>query len=266
MKNTNLFRLAFLLFAGLSIFLSSCQPKEEGDKKYVIGFSQCTSDSWREAVLLEMQIEASNYRNVELVVYNAMDNSSRQVSQIRKLISQNVDVLIISPNEAVPITDVAVEAYRKGIPTIIHDRKIQSDEYTVSIGANNYNIGSAIGEYINGQLPTNSKILEIWGLEGSSPAMERHDGFIDHLRSDKNFQVTQVFGKWHYNSAYDAVNRLATFADIDLVYAHNDVMALAARDVIMKRDSVSGKRIRFIGIDGVYGDGAGLQADRKSVV
>ena len=161
MKNTNLFRLAFLLFAGLSIFLSSCQPKEEGDKKYVIGFSQCTSDSWREAVLLEMQIEASNYRNVELVVYNAMDNSSRQVSQIRKLISQNVDVLIISPNEAVPITDVAVEAYRKGIPTIIHDRKIQSDEYTVSIGANNYNIGSAIGEYINGQLPPNSKILEM---------------------------------------------------------------------------------------------------------
>lgn len=140
MKNTNLFRLAFLLFAGLSIFLSSCQPKEEGDKKYVIGFSQCTSDSWREAVLLEMQIEASNYRNVELVVYNAMDNSSRQVSQIRKLISQNVDVLIISPNEAVPITDVAVEAYRKGIPTIIHDRKIQSDEYTVSIGANNYTL------------------------------------------------------------------------------------------------------------------------------
>lgn len=87
---------------------------------------------------------------------------------------------------------MTVEAYRKGIPTIIHDRKIQSDEYTVSIGANNYNIGSAIGEYINGQLSPNSQILEIWGLEGSSPAMERHDGFIDHLRSDKNFRVTQI--------------------------------------------------------------------------
>ena len=109
MKNTNLFRFGILLFAGLFVFLSSCQRKEEADRKYVIGFSQCTSDSWREAVLLEMQIEASNYRNVELVVYNAMDNSSRQVAQIRKLISQNVDVLIISPNEAVPITDVAVE-------------------------------------------------------------------------------------------------------------------------------------------------------------
>lgn len=96
MKNTNLFRLAFLLFAGFTIFLSSCQPKEEGDKSTFIGFSQCTSDSWREAVLLEMQIDASNYRNVELVVYKAMDNSSRQVSQIQEIVSQNVDVLIFS--------------------------------------------------------------------------------------------------------------------------------------------------------------------------
>lgn len=152
MKNTNLFRLAFLL---LQVYLYSCplaNPKRKETKSTSLVFSVYLR-FWREAVLLEMQIEASNYRNVELVVYNAMDNSSRQVSQIRKLISQNVDVLIISPNEAVPITDVAVEAYRKGIPTIIHDRKIQSDEYTVSIGANNYNIGSAIGEYINGQLP-----------------------------------------------------------------------------------------------------------------
>lgn len=103
MKNTNLFRFGFLLFAGLFVFLSSCQRKEEADRKYVIGFSQCTSDSWREAVLLEMQIEASNYRNVELVVYNAMDNSSRQVAQIRKLISQNVDVLIIHPTKLFPL-------------------------------------------------------------------------------------------------------------------------------------------------------------------
>lgn len=261
MKSTNYsFRVVILFLTGLFIFLSSCLHDEERDRKYVIGFSQCTSDPWREAVLLEMQIEASNYRNVELVIYNAMDNSSRQVSQIRKLISQNVDVLIISPNEAIPITDVAVEAYRKGIPTIIHDRKIQSEEYTVSIGANNYNIGSAIGDYINKQLPANSTILEIWGLEGSSPAIERHDGFMDHLEKNKNFKITQLFGKWHYNNAYEAVSDLSAFEEIDMVYAHNDVMALAARDVIMKKDSASAKRIRFIGIDGVYGDGAGLQA------
>lgn len=260
MKNITIFPFIILLFVISALFFSSCRDGKEDDRKYVIGFSQCTSDPWREAVLLEMQIEASNYQNVELVVYNAMDNSSRQVSQIRKLISQKVDVLIISPNEAIPITDVAVEAYRKGIPTIIHDRKIQSDQYTVSIGANNYNIGTVIGKYINEKLPSDSRILEVWGLEGSSPAIERHEGFIENLQPDKHFQVVQIFGKWHYKNAAEEVYKLPSFENIDLVYAHNDVMALAARDVIMKRDSVAGKRIRFIGIDGVYGDGAGLQA------
>jgi len=242
----------------LSFF--SCIKDNKSKEKYVIGFSQCTSDPWRDAVLLEMQIEASNYKNVELVIYNALDNNSRQIQQIRKLISQNVDILIISPNEAVPITDVAVEAYRKGIPTIIHDRKIQSDEYTVSIGANNYDIGQAIGSYINSILPPGSTILEIWGLEGSSPAIERHAGFISSLSEPNQYRIKQAYGKWHYNIAYGEIEKLSSYSDIDLIYSHNDAMALAARDVIMQRDSISGKRIKFIGIDGVYGDGAGLEA------
>jgi signal transduction histidine kinase/CheY-like chemotaxis protein len=234
--------------------------KEEIGKKYIIGFSQCTSDPWREAVLLEMQIEISNYKNAELVVFNAMDNNNRQISQIRRLILQNVDVLIISPNETVPITDVAVEAYQKGIPTIIHDRKIQSDEFTVSIGANNYNIGSVIGEYINDILPAQATILEIWGLEGSSPAIERHEGFLHSLRPEREYKIREIFGKWHYNIALEEVNKLESFDDIDLVYAHNDIMALAARDLIMQKDPESCERIKFLGIDGVYGDGAGLEA------
>lgn len=154
-----------------------------------------------------MQIEISNYKNAELIVYNAMDNNNRQISQIRKLISQNVDVLIISPNEAAPITEVAVEAYRKGIPTIIHDRKIKSDEYTVSIGANNYNIGSVIGEYINEILPQQSTILEVWGLEGSSPAIERHEGFINSLNKEHTYNIKEVYGKWHYNTAWESVEK-----------------------------------------------------------
>lgn len=250
----------YLIIGLLFIMLWSCQKDDSKNKKYVIGFSQCTSDSWREAVLLEMQIEISNYKNVDLIVYNAMDNNSRQIAQIRKLISQNVDVLIISPNEAIPITDVAVEAYRKGIPTIIHDRKIQSEEYTVSIGADNYSIGNVIGEYVSSILPEKSTILEIWGLEGSSPAIERHEGFINSLDKDKNIKIKQVFGKWHYNIALQEIANIGHYRDIDLVYAHNDAMALAARDVIMEKDSIAGKHIKFIGIDGVFGDGEGLEA------
>lgn len=250
--------LLFLLILLLSSV--SCTYRKNEDKKFVIGFSQCTSDPWRNAVLLEMQIEISNYKNVELIVYNASDNSSRQISQIRKLISQNVDILIISPNEVVPVTDVAVEAYRKGIPTIIHDRKIQSEEYTISIGANNFKIGAAIGRYINSILPPQSTILEIWGLEGSSPAIERHEGFLSTLNKENSYHREQVYGKWHYNIAQEEIKKIKSYSSIDLIYAHNDAMALAARDAIMQRDSVAGKRIKFIGIDGVYGDGAGLEA------
>ncbi|MDR1091030.1 MAG: substrate-binding domain-containing protein, partial [Prevotella sp.] len=238
----------------------SCNNEEKEKQKYVIGFSQCTSDPWREAVILEMQIEASNYKNIELVVYNALGNNSRQISQIRKLISQNVDVLIISPNEAIPITDIAVEAYKKGIPTIIHDRKIKSDEYTVSIGANNYNIGLAIGEYINNILSPGSRILEIWGLEGSSPAIERHEGFIAALNKNNDYKINEVYGKWQYNLALEETKKIDPYNDIDLIFAHNDIMAIAARDEIMRKDSLAAKRIKFIGIDGVYGDNSGIEA------
>lgn len=242
----------------LFVFISfACSDNSDDNTKYVIGFSQCTSDPWREAVVMEMQIEASNYKDVELIVYNALGNNSRQISQIRKLISQNVDVLIISPNEAVPITDVAVEAYHKGIPTIIHDRKIQSDEYTVSIGANNYNIGLAIGEYVNKILPKESNILEIWGLEGSSPAIERHEGFMYIL--DK-YKVEQIYGKWQYNVALDEVEKINSYDNIDLIFAHNDIMAIAAKDAIKRKDSIAAERIKFIGIDGVYGDNSGIEA------
>ena len=209
---TRIFTCLFALFV-----FSSCIGENKKKEKYVIGFSQCTSDPWRDAVLMEMQIEASNYKNVELIVYNALDNNSRQVSQIRKLIAQHVDILIISPNEAVPITDVAVEAYRKGIPTIIHDRKIQSDEYTVSIGANNQDIGQAIGSYINAILPPQSTILEIWGLEGSSPAIERHDGFLSTLSATNEYRLREAYGKWHYSTAAQEIEAIQRYSDIDLI-------------------------------------------------
>jgi len=255
------YKSSLIILFGLSLFLfSSCGKKSNDKQKYVIGFSQCTSDPWREAVILEMQIEASNHKNLELVVYNALGNNSRQISQIRKLISQNVDVLIISPNEAIPITDVAVEAYKKGIPTIIHDRKIQSDEYTVSIGANNYNIGVAIGEYINSILPPESGILEIWGLEGSSPAIERHEGFMKALDANNHYKIKEVYGKWQYNLALEEVDKIDSYNDIDLIFAHNDIMAVAARDKINRKDSTASKHIKFIGIDGVYGDNSGIEA------
>jgi ABC-type sugar transport system substrate-binding protein len=159
----------------------SCRSGQE-EKTFVIGVSQCTlEDSWRKAMILDMQVEASYYPKVELVVMNAEGDSKKQSEQIDELVKRKVDVLIISPNEINPVTPSAVAAHRAGIPTVILDRKINSDEYTTFIGADNYEIGRSAGTYIKSLKEGKLNIVEIWGQEGSSPAQERHQGFIDAL-------------------------------------------------------------------------------------
>ena len=173
---------------------SACTQKAE--KEYVIGFSQCmTDDVWRQAMEIEMNIEASNYDNLTILLRDAKENNQLQIEQIRELINKKVDVLVISPNESAPITPVAVEAYRAGIPTIIVDRKIDSDQYTAYVGGNSYEIGKMAGRYASALLPPRAVILEVWGTKSTSPAQERHAGFIDGLDKSKNFQFITLEGK-----------------------------------------------------------------------
>ena len=131
----------YALLVLLLAFCFSCKTDSE-KKKYVIGVSQCTLEgSWRKSMLLDMKVQASEYPGVSLLVEDAADSSLLQVEQIRSLIKRKVDLLIISANESEPVTPIAIEAYRAGIPTILVDRKISSDEYTTYIGGDNYEIG-----------------------------------------------------------------------------------------------------------------------------
>jgi signal transduction histidine kinase/DNA-binding response OmpR family regulator len=231
--------------------------KEE--KTFVMGLSQCMlDDAWRQAMIRETLLEASNYDNVEVVVRNADSNNEQQISQIKELIRMKVDVLIISPYESEPITPVAEEAYRAGIPTIITDRKVNTDLYTTFIGANNYEIGQTAGIYAANHLPSHATVLEIWGLESSSPAQERHQGFIDELSDRSDLTFLRLDGLWRYDSTCVRIARMHVPETIDFVYAHNDMMAIAAREFFLSRDSVAGKGIHIIGVDAV--PNAGLEA------
>ena len=128
----------------------------------MIGLSQCMlDDAWRQTMIREVSIEASNYDNLELIVRNADTNNKQQIEQIRELIEMRVDVLIISPNESEPLTSVAEEAYRAGIPTIITDRKVNTELYTTFVGASNYEIGKDAGHYAAKNLPAEAVILEV---------------------------------------------------------------------------------------------------------
>ena len=251
-------KLSFIIFTFL-LFAFSCNTKHE--KKYRIGFSQCIMDDvWRQAMIVEMNIESLNYDNIDIILMDAEGNNQKQIDQIRELINMKVDVLIISPNEADYITPIAVEAYRSGIPTIITDRKINSNNYTVYVGGDSYQIGKMAGAHASSILPNEATILEVWGTKTTSPAIERHQGFIDGLDKSKTFNFLSVEGKWRREISKKETEKLSNHNSIDLVYAHNDVMAIGAREAIASRDSTLLSNITIMGVDGAFGKDAGLEA------
>lgn len=163
MKSLRYPRLSTLVFSILSFLFLSCEePREE---KFVIGFSQCVAnDAWRDAMHEEMFRELSFYPNLSLEIKDAKGNNELQIAQIRELQKQKVDLLIVSPNESEPITPIVEEVFRSGIPVIVVDRKINSNQYSAYIGGNNYEIGYTAGQYVRNIFDKEIKILEIWGL------------------------------------------------------------------------------------------------------
>ena len=242
----------FLLLA-ICMVTNGCRRESISEPKrhYVIGFSQCTNDLWRQIMMIQMQAEAAKYPELSIVVSNAHNNTQLQIDQIREFIEAKVDLLIISPNESEPVTPIAVEAFDMGIPTIIWDRKIHSDHYTTCISADNYDIGRDVGRYINTLLPEGSTILEITGLMSSSPAVERHKGFL--AEASESYSVHTISGDWKPEVAKERIEAIGQYRNIDLIFAHNDDMALAAYDAINEADSLSAQRIKFIGIDALVG-------------
>ena len=247
-----------LFFAFFSLF--GCSQEEE-EKEFLIGFSQCTGgDAWRRAMHEEMKREVSFYPEIKLEIKDAENNSSQQIEHIREFLAQNVDLLIVSPNESEPITPVVEEAFEKGIPVIVVDRRTNSSLYTAYVGANNYEIGKLAGDYIAKLLNGKGRIVEVWGLKGSSPARDRHRGFIEAIADYENIElIGEVNGDWEKEIAKEKFSK-SSFAeqqDYELVFAHNDVMALGVHE------SLNGKKayndLKFIGIDGLGGPNGGLQ-------
>src|SRR6266850_1833786 len=184
----------FMFFFGVTL---SCNTVYQA-KKFKIGFSQCTGgDAWRRQMLAAMRGELAFHPDIELEFKDAENSNEKQLADIESLIRDNVDILIVSPNEADPITPAVEKAFQGGIPVIIVDRKTSSNLYTAYIGANNYEIGKLVGNYVAELLDGNGAILEIWGLRGSSPAADRHRGFKEIISAYPNIRIAgEVDGRW----------------------------------------------------------------------
>lgn len=128
-----------------------------------------------------MYRELSFNPEINFVMKDAGSQSEKQIRQISELIDANIDLLIVSPNEAKPITPIVEKAYQNGIPVIILDRRTNSDQYTAYVGADNVEVGQVAGTYANTLLKGKGKVIEISELPGSSADIDRHKGFIEIL-------------------------------------------------------------------------------------
>ncbi|MCD6194492.1 MAG: hypothetical protein DRJ11_09160 [Candidatus Aminicenantes bacterium] len=256
--------LAVVISSFLVVFMG-CRKEEAIEKRqpeatrsqprWIIGMSQCNlGEPWRVQMNLDIKNEAAKHPEIKVIFKDAQNDSLRQRAQIEEFINMGVDLLIVSPKEAAPLTPPIAAAYDRGIPVIVLDRRILGDKYTCFIGADNKKIGRAVGEWVVKRLGGKGKVVELKGLMTSTPGQDRHSGFREGIKGSGIEVIFEADMKWLEPEARrEMESALARFPQIDLVYAHNDPGAHGA--YLAAKAAGREKEIIFVGIDGLPHEG-----------
>lgn len=256
-------RFLFLSFCATVVTLVTCSNH---DKQYVVAVSSCSNDMWREKLNEELLVSTYLYDNVKLKIQSANDDDKRQIEQINKFVDEGVDLLIVSPNQLKAISPAVNRAYAHNIPVVLFDRKTDTSHYTAYIGADNFKVGRDMGEYVAHLMNGRGNLVVIKGLEGSSPAIERNEGFMSVVSKYPAIKVVATtYAGWLYEGAEVAMDSiLRSTTDIDCVFAQNDRMALGARAAV-ERHGLS-RHIDYVGVDALPTAGGGLECVNKGLL
>lgn len=249
---------ALVLTAAVSLCLASCAG-EKAHKRFVVGVSQCSEDTWRDKLNEELRI-AATYYDVDLQIKSANDDVRLQTEQINRFVEQGVDLLVVAPGQ-VSISPAIDKAYEKGIPVIIFDRRTRSNKYTAYIGADNHDIGASMAEFMANANTAGTKVVELCGLSSSSPAIERDAGFDSVAAHRPNIDIVKkVYADWTEEGAYHVMDSLLNtpYPAFNSIFAHNDRMAMGARRAVVKH-GIDPKTIKLCGIDAMPQQGGGMQ-------
>jgi ribose transport system substrate-binding protein len=257
-------RMARFLWAAslcAMIILAGCNKSESpggsssNKKTYTIGMSQANlGEPWRVQMNADIKAAADKHPSLNVIYKDAQNDSQRQRAHVEEFVSQKVDLLIISPKEAQPLTDPVAQAMEAGIPVIVLDRRVIGDKYTCFIGADNKKIGKAAGEWIKKTLGGKGNVVELKGLMTSTPAQDRHSGFLDGIGGSDIKVIADPEMKWLEPEARNEMESvLSRFPQIDLVYAHNDPGAHGA--YLAAQAAGREKNIKFVGIDALPQEG-----------
>lgn len=254
-------RIALITAAGLVLATGCGKPAEKTgqEKKIVIGMSQCNlGEPWRVQMNSDIKAAAAKHPEIEVLYSDAQNKSEVQQSQVREFVQQKVDVIIISPKEARPLTKPVAEAMDAGIPVIVLDRKVEGDKYTCFIGADNVQIGREAGKFVAKALGGKGNLVELKGLMTSTPGQDRHNGFMEGIKGSQIKVVFEADCQWlEPNAQREMKSALSRFPDIAAVYGHNDPSAHGAYMAARQEGKGREKSIKFIGIDALPTEGVG---------
>lgn len=226
-----------------------------GGKTYNIGLSQCNlGEPYRVQMDKDIKDAAKDHPELNIIEQDAQNDSLKQRDQVEEFIQKKVDLIIISPKEAQPLTEPVAKAMDAGIPVIVLDRKVMGDKYTCFIGADNKKIGKALGEWLKAKLKPGAQIVELEGLMTTPPAQDRHNGFLEGFKGSDAKILATVDMKWlEPNARSEMESMLARFPHIDAVFAHNDPGAHGA--YLAAKNAGREKEMMFLGIDGLPQEG-----------
>jgi galactofuranose transport system substrate-binding protein len=264
-----MFRAVSLIAAVVMLTAFMVANVEAADKKIVVGFSQIGAESaWRVANTESIISEAKKYPNIELKFSDAQQKQENQIKALRSFIAQGVDVIAFSPVVETGWTPVLKEAKRAGIPVILSDRAVDTDDDTLWVtfmGSDFVEEGRRaanwlLENYEKVKNPDKSmdeiNVVELQGTVGSAPAIDRKVGFEEIMKEHPNFKIIKSqSGDFTRSKGKEVMEAFlkAEGKKIDVLYAHNDDMAIGAIQAIEEFGLKPGKDIIIVSIDAVRG-------------
>lgn len=259
------------LYAALSLLFLTTLGCGSGQApaRYTIGMSQCNlGEPWRVQMDADLKaavkkhneqadatLDKSQYsKDIEIVFKNAQNETLTQVAHVEEFVAAEVDLLIVSPLEGVPLTESVAAAYEAGIPVIVLDRELVGKKYTCFIGGDNVEIGRLVGKWLIDELGGKGRVVELKGLMTSSPAQDRHQGFREAIAGSELEIIFEADMKWLEPDARNEMDSaLAVHDHIDAVYGHNDPGAHGAYSATEAAGRTD--EMLFVGVDALPHEG-----------
>ena len=233
--------LTLLLFAGCGGGIvnstNTGADGSSGERKFQVIFSQCNNAEPYRAAQNALMTKLWNERgNVDLVINDAQQDNSKQIGHVENAVLSKPDLLIVAPNERGPLTKVMGKAMEAGIPVICLERDILEPHFTTFVGSDNRKIGRLAGQFIVQHLikkngAAKGKIVHMCGLKGVEGEINRYGGAQEDVMDA--YPAIEILAEpvadWLQSRARERMAEvLSVHPEIDVVYGHNDPMAIGA--------------------------------------